>query len=159
MVNDAYLPVQERLGLTDLAAECLDDRLVAEAHAERGHSRAEAADQLDRYTSVRRTAWARRNDDPIGRKHLGLLDRDHVVAVDGDICAELLEEVHEIPRERVVVVDHEELHAYSRSARSIAASSAASLARHSRYSAVGSESATMPAPAWSLATPSPITIL
>src|SRR3990172_6944391 len=144
MVNDTRLPVQERLRLTDATAERLDDRLVTEAHAERGYSRAEAADQLDRDTSVRRTAWPRRNDDPIGRKRLGLLDRDHVVAVDGNVCAELLEEVHEIPRERVVVVDHEELHAYSRSARSIAASSAASLARHSRYSAAGSDSATMP---------------
>src|SRR5206468_3905747 len=92
-------------------------------------------------------------------KRARLLDRDHVVAEDLDVRAELLEQVHEVPGERVVVVQHQELHAYSSSASSIAASSAASFARHSRCSASGTESATTPAPAWSRATPSATTIV
>ena len=57
--------------------------------------------------------------------------------------AELLEQVHEVVGERVVVVEHQHPHgANSCSARSIAASSAASFLRHSSCSAAGSESAT-----------------
>ena len=42
------LPCTSALRLADLAAEGLDDRLVAEADAERRHARAEPADDLDR---------------------------------------------------------------------------------------------------------------
>ena len=84
---------------------------------------------------------------------------DCVVAEHLDVGSELLEQVDEVPGEGVVVVDHQKLHAYSSSASSIAASSAASFARHSRCSAAGSESATTPAPAWSRATPSATTIV
>ena len=100
-----------------------------------------------------------RDDETVGRERLGLLDRDRVVAEDVDVGAALLEEVDEVPGERVVVVEHEDLHAYSTSASSMAASSAASFARHSRCSASGSESATTPAPACSRATPSATTIV
>ena len=159
MLDAARLPVQERLRLPDLAAEGLDDRLVAEADAERRHARPEAPDELDGDARFRRPSRARRDDEPVGRERLRLVDRERVVAVHGDLGAALLEQVDEVPGEGVVVVDHQELHAYSSSARSIAASSAASFARHSRCSASGSESATTPAPAWSRATPSATTIV
>ena len=94
-----------------------------------------------------------------GRERLGLGDRDRVVAEHVDVGAALFEEVDEVPRERVVVVEDEDPHAYSASASSMAVSSAASFARHSRCSASGSESATTPAPAWSRATPSATTIV
>src|SRR5581483_1217444 len=90
---------------------------------------------------------------------LGVLERDRVVAMDDDVRAELGEEVHEVVRERVVVVDHQDAHQPRPSARSIAASSAASLRRHSSCSAAGSLSATMPAPACSSARPSCSTIV
>ena len=99
------------------------------------------------------------DDEPVGRERLGFLERDRVVPAHDDLGAELLEQVHEVVGEGVVVVDEENLHAYSFSASSSAASSAASLARHSRCSAAGSESATTPAPAWSRAIPSAITIV
>src|SRR6266699_5004439 len=78
---------------------------------------------------------------------------DCVVAADGDLGAELTEEYREVVRERVVVVD-EQNQRWSASARSIAASTAASFRRHSSCSAAGSESATIPAPACKYATPS-----
>src|SRR5436853_26553 len=73
------------------------------------------------------------------------------------LLAERAEEVREVVRERVVAVDEQD-HAAA-SARSIAASRAASLRRHSSCSAAGSESATIPAPAWRCATPSASTIV
>src|ERR671935_1150893 len=82
---------------------------------------------------------------------------DRVVSVHDDLGAELAEQVREVERERVVVVDQQD---QSRASASwIACSSAASLRRHSWCSAGGSESATMPAPAWSSASPSWSTIV
>ena len=159
VTNDARLAVQQRLCASDPAAERFDDRLVAEADAERGGVRAERSDELDGHTRVLGASRPRRDHEPVGRERLCLLDRDRVVAKDVDLGAEFLEQVHEVPGEGVVVVDHQELHAYSSSARAIAASRAASFARHSRCSASGSESATTPAPAWRCTTPSATTIV
>ncbi len=47
VTDDARLAVQERLRAPDLPAERLDDRLVAEADAERRDARAERADEVD----------------------------------------------------------------------------------------------------------------
>src|SRR2546430_2690661 len=81
----------------------------------------------------------------------GLVRVDLVVAADEDLGTELREEVDEVVGEAVVVVDEEDHRSVS--ARVIAVSSAASLRRHSSCSACGSESATIPAPAWRCATP------
>ena len=146
----ARLPMHQALGLADLSAVGLHDRLVAEAHAEGRHALAQPADDLQAGARVGRPAGPRR-DDQVAR--LELLRRagvDLVVADDGHLGAELLEEVREVVRERVVVVDQED---HAPSASSSAASSAASLRRHSSCSAAGSESATMPAPACSRASP------
>ena len=160
VVSDAArLAVQERLRLADLASEGLDDRLMAEADPEGRDGRPEPPDQLHRDARILRASGAGRDDEPVGCERLRLLHRDRVVAEDLDLGAELLEQMDEVPRERVVVVEHQDLHAYSLSASSIAASSAASFARHSRCSAAGSESATIPAPACSRATPSATTIV
>src|ERR671936_2094751 len=86
---------------------------------------------------------------------LGRVRVDRVVSVHGDFRAELSEQVREVVRERVVDVDQED----HDSARSIAASTAANLRRHSSCSAAGSESATIPAPAWRYAIPSRSTIV
>ena len=159
VVDHARLPVEERSRRADRAAEGLDDGLVTEADAERRHAGAERADELERDARVFRPSRARRDDEAVGCERLGLADRDRVVAEDVDLGAALLEEVDEVPRERVVVVEDQDPHAYSTSASSIAASSAASLARHSRCSASGSESTTTPAPACSRATPPETTIV
>src|SRR5438045_954147 len=84
---------------------------------------------------------------------LDAVDRQLAVAHRHDLAAELLQEMYEVVRERIVVVDHED-HLAPASATSTAASSAASLFRHSWCSAAGSESATIPPPACRCATPS-----
>ena len=93
-----------------------------------------------------------------GASRAAVLAVDRVVAAHADIGAELSEEMREVVRERVVVVDQQDQRC-SRSARSMAASTAASLRRHSSCSAVGLESATIPAPACRCATPSSRTIV
>ena len=97
--------MQQRLRLPDLAAERLDDRLVAEADAERRDARAEPANQLDRDAGVGRAAGAGGDEQVRRLESLGLLDRDRVVPEHLHLGAELLEEVHEVVGERVVVVD------------------------------------------------------
>ena len=146
VAHRACLAVQQVAGLADLSAEGLDDRLVAEADAERRSRRAEPPDDLDRDPGAGGPAGTGGDDKVRRRQPLGLLDRDRVVPPHDDLHAELREEVREVVRERVVVVDEQD-HRCSASARSIAASTAASLRRHSSCSAAGSESATIPAPA------------
>ncbi len=46
-------------------------------------------------------------DEPVGRERLGLVGSDRVVPPHEDLGPELLEEVHEVVGERVVVVDHQ----------------------------------------------------
>ena len=153
------LPVQQPLRLGDLAAEGLDDRLVA-----RGRRRASAS-------------WARgaRTMSSVAPDSSGLPGPGETTRWVGassaapaastssfrrttTSAAELLQQVREVVRERVVVVDQQHLHRAA-SARLRAVSSAASLRRHSSCSAWGLESATMPAPACMCATPSWRTIV
>src|SRR5262249_7398105 len=149
--DDARLPVHELTGRADLPTERLHDRLVPEADAERR----DAGVTHERHDALRRPAWPGRDDEPL---RLQPVEVGRVVAPHDDVRAELAEEVREVVRERVVVVDQQD-HRCSVSARSTAASTAASLRRHSSCSAAGSESATMPAPAWRCATPSWSTIV
>ena len=149
----ARLPVHELARVADLAAADLDERLVAEADAERRRGGEEPLEDRARRARVGRTAGAGGDDEVRRREPLRLVRVDLVVAPHDDLLAERAEQVREVPRERVVVVDEED-HGCSDSARSIAVSSARSLARHSSCSAAGSESATIPPPACRCATPS-----
>ena len=145
VVDRAGLAVDEPAGLPDLSAEGLDDHLVAEAHAQCGNRWREPPDDLQAGTGGGRPARARGDHEVRRLELLGLVRADRVVSAHQDLRAELSEEMREVVRERVVVVDQED-HARA-SARSIAVSSAASFRRHSSCSAAGSESATIPAPA------------
>src|SRR5712691_867845 len=148
VLDDARFSMQEPPRAADLPAERLDDRLVPETDAERRHTR--VADEPDELLG--RTARAG-GEDEVRR----LEPRVQLVRpAHRDLRAELAQVVREVVRERVVVVDKQY---HDASARSIAASSAASLRRHSSCSAVGSESATIPAPACSRASPSSSTIV
>src|SRR5665811_1652856 len=101
------------------------------------------------------------------------VQRHAVVALHGDLGAELAQVLHQVVGERVVVVDHEDPgrrddrlargwvevdghgHCENSSwASSMARRSAAALFCVSSYSRAGSLSATMPAPACTWATPS-----
>src|SRR5262249_59022752 len=61
VVNDAGLPVHELAGWADLPAECLDDRLVSEADAERG----DACTANERDDALRPAARPRGHDAPV----------------------------------------------------------------------------------------------
>src|SRR5205085_6583507 len=78
MLDLARLAVDEPLRLADLAAEGLDDHLVAEADAERRHAGAEAPDELDRDACVGGPARTGRDDEVRGRQPLGLVGVDRV---------------------------------------------------------------------------------
>ena len=86
----------------------LDDRLVAEADAERRNPRPEPPDHVDRDAGVGRPAGAGGDDDVRRRELLRFVGRDRIVPEHAHLRAELLEEVHEVVGERVVVVDDEE---------------------------------------------------
>src|SRR5215218_2615200 len=187
VVDHAGLPVDERLRRPDLAAEDFDDRLVAEADAQRRDPRGEPPDDLAGRAGIGGPAWTGGDDEVGGLEPLGLVRFDRVVPADVDLGAELPEQVSEVVGERVVVVDQQNHdrasppspasapagrspappppdaadgavpfgpvppaapeEAERASASSRARSSAASLRRHSSCSALGEESATIPAPA------------
>src|SRR5207249_2120635 len=67
VVDGARLPMQEALRLPDLAAECLHDRLVAEADAERRRRRGEPADDVERRARLGRAAGTG-GDDQVRRR-------------------------------------------------------------------------------------------
>ena len=148
------LAVHELARLADFAAEDLDDRLVAEADAERRDPDGQPPQDLAGSrlpprvvrAPVRTTRWEGESCSASSGEISSLRRTSNV-------RAELAEQVGEVVGERVVVVDR------ARSSRlpppaSSAASSAASLFRHSWCSAAGSESATMPPPACRYACPS-----
>src|SRR4030095_9119269 len=89
------------------------------------------------------------------RRHL--VERDGVVAPHGDLGAELREVLYEVVSEGVVVVDHQDARHHSRAPMRSAWTAERALFTHSRCSASGSESATIPAPACTKARPSRIT--
>src|SRR4030095_16694853 len=86
-----------------------------------------------------------------------LAEPDLVVAPHADVRAQLREVLHEVVGEGVVVVDHQDARHHSCSAMRSAWTAERALLTHSRCSASGSESATMPAPACTKARPSRIT--
>ena len=96
-----------------------------------------------------------RDDEVRRREPLRLVDRDLVVSPHHDLRSELAEQVRQVVRERVVVVDQQHF-ASSAGLRQVdrAPRARRSLRRHSSCSAAGSQSATIPPPACSSATPS-----
>ena len=157
VLHGRRLAVDELARRADLPAECLDDRLVPEADAERGSRPCEAGDDRRRCTGGVGPAGTGRDDEVRRSEPLGLVGVELVVPAHHDLHTELAEQVGEVERETVVVVDEE--HHERASASLIAVSSAASFWRHSSCSSFGSESATIPAPACRNATPSCSTIV
>ena len=106
VADQARLSVPQRPRRPHRAAERLDDRLVAETHTERGDGRPEAADQLDRDAGLAGSARTGGDDEPVGCERFRLVDGERIVAVHDHLRAELLEQVHEVVGERVVVVEN-----------------------------------------------------
>src|SRR5665213_1632289 len=132
----------------DLAAEHRAHRLMPEAHAEDRRRGAELADDVHRDAGVFGASWPRRDHDALAAHRCHLGHRRRVVAHNFHVGAQLAEVLHQVVSKRIVVVDDEN-HAYNPCcASSRAVMSARALSRVSSYSAVGFESMTMPAPAW-----------
>ena len=130
---------------------------MSEADAEHRHGLAQLADHVHRDPRILRPSRAGRDDDALGRERADVVERDLVVAPDERRRAQLAEVLRQVERERVVVV--EEKNHSPASAMASACSSARALSLVSSYSAAGFESATMPAPAWTRATPLRIVIV
>src|SRR5581483_6218852 len=92
----------------DLAAADLDERLVAEADAEGRCRRQEALDDRARRSGRGRAAGTGGDDEMRRREPLGFVRVDLVVAAHDDLRSLRAEQVREVPRERVVVVDEQD---------------------------------------------------
>src|SRR6266851_8566491 len=142
---------------------------MTQADAEDGYGWAQRADKVDGDARVARDARTRRNDDEIRRNVTDPVDGDGVVADDRYVGAQLAQVLVQVVGKAVVVIDQQHArraHATTssftadgarpsmRSASATADNTALALLSVSWYSVGGSESATMPAPAWIWATPS-----
>src|SRR5436190_19390221 len=107
VADRARLAVDEPLRRSDLAAEGLDDCLVPEADAERRHARSEPPDDLDGRAGLARSAGSRRDDDVTRDQVRSHVRVDRVVPYHLYLAAERPEQVGEVVRERVVIVDQE----------------------------------------------------
>ncbi len=131
------------------------DRLVPKADPQHRDRWTQPLHELDADARLLRPGRSGRDDDGVGPLRVDLVDRDLVVARDGDIGADAGEQLHEVVGERVVVVEQEDLHA----SPPMAASMEAALAATSAASRSGTESATIPAPACTVAMPSRMSAL
>src|SRR4051812_21013263 len=104
MLDRRDLAVHDAPRPYDSPAVRLADRLVAEADAEYGDLRTEALHARDADARFRRRARARRNHDPVGLHLRDLVQRNLVVAAHDRLCAEIADELDEVPREGVVIV-------------------------------------------------------
>src|SRR5687767_9143980 len=140
------LPVHRCRGAADGPAIDDADRLMSKADAENRRTWSEAANDIDRHTGGFRAPGTGRDQDLLRCHRLDLADGHLIVAPDADVGAQLPEVLHEVVGERVVVVD-DKYHYNPACASSSALRTARALSLVSSYSAVGLESATIPAPA------------
>src|SRR4051794_3316639 len=161
VVLDARRLAVDRLAADDPAAERLRHRLVAEADAQYRHAGLrQRRDRGHRHARLAGRARTRRDDRLVRRPLDQLVHRRHVVAHHVEVGTKLAQVLDEVVGERVVVVEHEDAHQAQSAcaqASSMAARTAPAFASVSRTSYCGSESATMPPPAWKCTRPSLIT--
>jgi len=104
---EGRLAVHETPGAHHVAAEYLDDRLVAEAHAEHRDPPGEGTDHLHGDSGIVRRARPGGDAQVRGRKRQRLLGCQRVVAVDAHLGPEHQERLHQVVGEGVVVVDEQ----------------------------------------------------
>ena len=157
MLDRRHLAVHRHRRTHDRPAERQADALMSEAHAQQRHALTHLANQLHCDARILGTARSRRDDDALRAQPSNLVERDFVVPAHEWRRAQLAEVLREVERERIVVVE-QQYHSPV-SAMASACNNARALSLVSSYSAAGFESATMPAPAWTRATPSLIVIV
>ena len=97
-----------------VAAEHLADRLMAEADAEHRNGRRGLRDEVEADAGLVGGARPRRQHDGVGIGGHDFGGGDLVVAMDGDLGAQLAEIVDEVEGEAVVVVDEDDHGVWSR---------------------------------------------
>src|SRR5262249_16389072 len=156
--HQAGLPVTGLRRANDAGAECDGRALQSQADTQgRDAARRRLTHQRRRTTRDLATATPARDDHPLRPPPQPPLEPRIPGANHVDLATEPEERLRQVERERVVVADDQDFH--SRPpwvAISTARRSARAFARVSASSAAGSESATMPAPAWIRHTPSAI---
>ena len=95
----------------DHAAVCNDDRLMTQAYAEGGDALTESLDEVHREARSLGSTGAGGDHQTVGRVfRKGFFGRKHVVADHHWIRPEFAQVLHEVERERVVVVEDQHLH-------------------------------------------------
>src|SRR5262249_9104851 len=148
MVYLADFPMHESRRAHDFSAEDFTDRLVSQAHAKNRRRFVEIPNDVLGDAGVYRRSRSGRNDDARGFESLDFFDSDLVVAMNAQLLSQLAKVLHEVVGEGVVVIDHQNHSSNPRCARLIARIKARDLLTVSMYSFSGTESATMPPPAW-----------
>ena len=137
------------------ATEDCANGLMTEADAQRRDCRPQFADGCQRDAAIGGHSGPGRDQQVRGRERFQVRCRDAVVAENAQLSAHLTEVLHQVVCEAVVIV-YDRYHAcipaagWLPSACSIASATACALLSVSIYSLAGSESATMPAPAWAV---------
>src|SRR5262249_46267557 len=151
----------DALGAHDLAAVDEAQTLMAQTHAQHRHAPGETLDHVIGHAGFARRLGSRRDHQAFDRAFaFERVCRDLVIAIHARIAAQSADRLHQVVRERIVVIDdgdHARLPSVvSRpsSARSSAWSNAFPLLMVSAYSRSGTESYTMPAPTPRCARPS-----
>ena len=154
MLYDAGFTVNHLAGSDHLAPICCDDSLVTQTDAQGGDRGAHLSQDPradPEVLGVLRVAGSG-GDDYLRRGHLHrLLEGYPVVPVDHRVSSQLPDVLDEVVDEGVIVVDDEDLQLSPPPAASRAFKSAAALCSVSYHSFSGSESATIPPPAWMVA--------
>src|SRR5215470_10288808 len=144
----ADFPMHESGRSYDFSAENFADSLVSQAHAKDRRGFVEVSNDVLSDAGSYGSSRSGRNDDARGVEALDFFDSDLVVAMNTQLLAKLAKVLDEVVGEGVVVVDHQNHSSNPRCARLIARIKARDLLTVSMYSFSGTESATMPPPAW-----------
>ena len=144
------LPCIRRSARTTLPPKCVTRHWWPRHTPSIGMRLRKRRDHVDRHARVFGPARPRRDDEVRRLDRARLVDRDLVVAIHDHLRAQRGERLHQVVGERVVVVDQQHAHYRPSPAISSARRRIALFASTSRYSFAGTESATMPAPAWKL---------
>src|SRR5262245_41289482 len=149
MMHGRGLAMHEPTGSHDSTAEYGHQRLMAEAYTENRNMSRKGLDHMHRNAGVVRSARPGRDREMCGFEVLRFPDADGIVAIHAHVGTEDQERLHQVIGEGIVVIDEKESWHHKPSfANSSARRSAAPLASTSAYSAAGTLSATIPAPAW-----------
>ena len=108
--NRGDLPVHQPIGPDHPAVIDLADALMSQTNAEHRDLRPEMGDDLLGKSGLVGSTRAGRNDDAFRPERLDLPDRDPVVAghVDVESGVDLTQPLHQVVRERIVVVEYED---------------------------------------------------